>query len=211
MFHWNHHWSNLPTWTLNFSLDSPFIGVIGFIIHWIHWIYHSLDSLDSSLIGFIGFTIHRIHWIHHSSDLQITKLSLFSVTIIWQWKTALNGQCGYTTFLLKIQLTWVNINGQFTSENFIYFDFFNWENILPKFTIFTTMTALNRQEEMEVQLLATVNICVIIMTMTLIMGIIMLIIDFALTRLKPTARCQHIKLTRTTKVWNEQNGGFHVF
>ena len=82
-------------------------------------------------------------------------------------------------------------------KNVIYFDFFNWKNILSKFTI---MTTLKRQEEMEVQLLATVNICVIIMTMTLIMGIIMLIIDFALTRLKPTARCQHIKLTRTTKV-----------
>ena len=85
-------------------------------------------------------------------------------------------------------------------KNVIYFDFFIWKNILAKFTFLTTMTIPNRQEEMEIQLLATVNICVIIMTMTLIMGIIMLIIDFALTRLKLMARCQHIKLTRTTKV-----------
>ena len=54
------------------------------------------------------------------------------------------------------------------------------------------MTALNRQEEMEFQLLATVNICIIIMTMVSIMGIIMLIIDFTMARLRPMARCQHI-------------------
>ena len=92
ILYWIHHSPD--------SLDSSFTGFTGFIIHWIHWIHHSPDSLDSPFRTLI------LYWIHHSPDsldspfigFTSHQTQSFSVTIIRQWKTALNGKCGHTIF-----------------------------------------------------------------------------------------------------------------